>query len=79
MTRKPCKFVDIKPDARGRVVMRKDFAYKCNYPAPELPLLPVSITAAYGFKWPPSRSSVWKDGCEDCPCWTPRETEGNRA
>ncbi|MGZ2374941.1 hypothetical protein ACVI3U_002844 [Sinorhizobium medicae] len=68
--RKPCKFVDIKPDARGRIVMRKDYAYPCAAPLPDV-ALPTSITASDGRR--AAGRHITKDDCAACPCWTPRE------
>lgn len=74
MARKPCAHANITPDKLGRVIMRKDAAYKCRYPVPDI-VLPLSITRSYGFNWPPIKNPpAFKDMCEACPCWTPRET-----
>lgn len=71
--RTPCAHAEIKPDARGRIIIRANKAFRCLTPEPDLPTLPASITKAYGFKWPPPRNYVMKDDCAECPCWTPRE------
>lgn len=46
MTCKTCKWLDVKPDKAGRVVVRKDSVYPCvvKFPTPKLP---DSITRAY--------------------------------
>lgn len=77
MMRKPCKFADVKPDIRGRIVMRKDHTYKCTVPLPDI-ALPTSVTRAYGFRWPPHRTNVDREQCEECPCWTAREENTNK-
>ncbi|TIP39745.1 MAG: hypothetical protein E5X76_28950 [Mesorhizobium sp.] len=68
-----CAHAEIKADKRGRVIMRADQAWRCLAPPPELPVMPVSITGAYGFKWPPGRRYVQRDDCAECPCWTERK------
>ena len=69
MSRKACKFADIKPNTNGTKVLRKDKSFRCLYPAPEMPLMQASITGAYGFKWPPNCGSAFADSCATCPCW----------
>lgn len=72
--RTPCTHAHITPGKNGKIVMRKYSVYPCLIPAPELPVLPASITKAYGFNWPPHRSYVSKEDCEQCPCWASRSS-----
>ena len=72
--RKPCKYIEITPDAAGRVVWRKDAAHKCTRPAAE-PVLPASITGYVGWRWPPPRAFVTREDCEGCPVWQEREAK----
>lgn len=46
MTCKTCKWLDVPPDKRGRIVVR-DTGYRCIVPLPEMPALPDSITKRY--------------------------------
>lgn len=48
MTCKTCKWLDVPPDKRGRIVVR-DTAYKCIVPLPEMPVLPDCVTKQYGY------------------------------
>jgi len=60
-----------KPDKAGRVVFRKDGAYRCLC-VPHLPVLPDSMTLAYDFKWPPSQKYMAAEDGKDCPCFRPK-------
>lgn len=68
-----CAHADVKPDRAGRVVMRAHSVHPCLCPLPELPALPVSITGAYGYDWPPRRRYIGPEDCAECPCWTERK------
>ncbi|WP_458392361.1 hypothetical protein [Sinorhizobium medicae] len=50
--------------------MRKDYAYPCAAPLPDV-ALPTSITASDGRR--AAGRHITKDDCAACPCWTPRE------
>lgn len=71
--RGPCAHAGIIPNRAGKIVMSN--VWPCNFPLPELPAMPVSITGRYGYSdsWPPGRRYVDRDDCEGCPCWTKRE------
>ena len=72
--RTPCAYAEIAPDARGRITMREDKAYKCSFPLPEV-VFPASISSSYGFRWPPlDQPNTWNSLCAGCPCWSPRDT-----
>lgn len=49
MTCKTCKWLDVPPDKRGRIVVR-DTGYRRIVPLPEMPALPDSITKQYGYR-----------------------------
>lgn len=66
MTCRNCQFLGVTPNAAGKRVVRKGYAYPCTVPV-EMPPLPDSITKAYGFHWPPSRSHVEPDDGANCP------------
>lgn len=62
---------DRRRPKRGRF---KNTPGRCTYDAP-MPALPKSVTWAYGFNWPLSKSTVWRDDdASDCPTHQPRET-----
>ena len=68
---KTCKHLRVAPDARGRIVVRKDNAYPCDVPLPVV-LLPDSVTSSYRFRWPPARFYMAGDKGTLCPTWEPR-------
>lgn len=49
MTCKTCKWLNVPPDKRGRIVVR-DTGYRCIVPLPVMPALPDSITKRYGYR-----------------------------
>ena len=65
---KTCRFLAVHPDARGRIVVRQKNAYECLAIVPQ-PDLPDSITKAYGFRWPPSKTYMTGDRGTECPTW----------
>lgn len=68
---KTCKFLNVRPDALGRIVVRAANTYQCTAPLP-MPPLPESVTKAWGFEWPPRKRNVTgKDG-QQCPTWEKR-------
>jgi hypothetical protein len=59
---KACKHLAVEPDKLGRFIQRKDWAYKCKAPIPDLPAMPacvdpIKITVR----------SVYSAICADCP------------
>lgn len=73
MTCKTCKWLNVPPDKRGRIVVR-DTGYRCAAPIPERPALPVCITRSYSFREWPATGDAWtspKLGA-DCPLHEPR-------
>lgn len=71
--RKVCKHADVKPDAAGRLTMRKDGAYRCLVPLPDLSkMLPASVTEAYSYR-EPTPGNTFKHWCEKCPLHEERE------
>jgi|GEM_PF-5818919 len=73
MAYKKCRYLIVEPSESGRVLVRKDWAYRCDAEV-DLPDLPASITRHYSFSWPPSRSFVTKDDCAKCPMYAPQAT-----
>ena len=74
---KTCKWLDVPTDKNGRVTVRAHNAYRCCAPEPERPLIPCSMTEAYGWKWPPPRRYMGgKDG-EGCPTYAYRDKTPN--
>lgn len=71
-----CQHLDVKPDAAGRIVVRKLNVYDCKAPLPDMPALPTSVLGA-GFRWPPSRRWMSGDDGTDCRAWQKR-TGGKR-
>ncbi len=68
-----CVHLIVEPDKAGRRVVRKQQAYRCGAPVPDiLPLLPHSITKAYGWAAPSDRSKRWvcPDDGRGCPLYT---------
>ena len=57
-----CKYLDIQPDKAGRYVHRKDVAYECLAPDPELPPMAACIS-----KIKLGRGYAWKELCTECP------------
>lgn len=74
MKRGACKYAEIQPDRNGRITMRAHSVWPCTCPIPELPALPACITSAYGYSWPPRRSYVDRERCNECPCYAARES-----
>lgn len=35
MTCRNCRFLDVRPNAAGNIIPRKDYAYRCVVPMPE--------------------------------------------
>lgn len=68
---KTCRFLNVPPDAAGRIVVRKDEAYQCMAVVP-VPLLPDSVTTAYTFRWPLPRSYMTGEQGTLCPTWDQR-------
>ena len=62
MTCRDCRFLDVRPDAAGRRVLRKDHMFPCTVPVPE-PDVPACMK--YG-DWPPRRSHMGRDDGADC-------------
>ena len=72
MTCKTCAWLDVKPNAAGKIVVYKRDAHKCLAPIPEI-VLPHSVTKGHGFRWPPSKSYVSAHDGEGCPLYKKRE------
>jgi hypothetical protein len=73
MTCRACIHLVVPADARGRQIPRKGNVYRCLAPLPKLDL-PVSVTTAFGFQWPPSRRSMEPDEGLGCPSAEPKRT-----
>lgn len=55
----------------GRVT--KNDVYPCLAPVPDVvPMLPLSVSCAYGFDWPPAKSYMGPNDGAGCPTWTTR-------
>ena len=61
MAYKPCKHLQF----RSKRFTVNDVGL-CTIEIP-MPTLPISVTKAYGFNWPPSKSYVGKEDCAECP------------
>lgn len=73
-TCRTCQFLDVPPDKAGRIRPRSNYTYRCLAPDPVMPVMPASITTAYGFSWPPcSRSYMHPDEGEGCPTYEARK------
>ena len=70
---KTCQHLDVKPDARGRIVVRQYLVFPCLAPQPELPALPACITKACNFRWPPPRNYMQGNDGVNCPTWLARQ------
>lgn len=55
---KTCKWLEVRPESLGRIVVRKDQVYPCRCPDPDQSKFPECITAAFNFRWPPLRAMV---------------------
>jgi hypothetical protein len=70
---KTCRHLAVQPNAAGKRVVRRDGAYLCTAPLPEMPNLPASVTEAYG--WTDlsmrHRSYMTGDRGTNCPTWEP--------
>jgi hypothetical protein len=66
MSCKTCRWLDVAPSPSGRRVVRSDRVYACRVEVP-VPVLPISVRKAYGFKWPPEKAFVSPDNGADCP------------
>lgn len=75
---KTCKYLDVPPNKAGRIVPQKKYTYRCLAPEPPMPILPTSITSAYGFSWPPHRRFVRIDEGTECPVYEQRQKEEKR-
>jgi hypothetical protein len=66
-----CKFLDVMPDKSGKRVPRAVNAYSCLAAAQPVADMhfPDSITRAYGFRWPPSKTHMQPDQGVDCPAY----------
>ena len=67
MTCRTCKFLDVPPNSRGRIVPMSNKGYRCLYPVPAEHGLPASVTSSYGFQWPPSKNYMAPGDGEGCP------------
>jgi hypothetical protein len=67
VTCRTCKFLDVLPDSRGRIIPRANKGYRCLYPIPADHALPASVTIYFRFQWPPTKSSMAPDDGEGCP------------
>ena len=68
---KTCKHLKVEPDKSGRRVVRAANAYICTF-RPPMPLMPDSITKAYGFHWPPDHRFMQGNEGRECQTWEPR-------
>lgn len=67
MTCRTCRYLDVKPDRSGRRVPRKNYAYRCTVPLPEVKW-PASVTTYVGFR-EPHKTMMDLDEGEDCPLY----------
>lgn len=70
MTCRNCRFLDVRPNAAGKIIPRKDNWYRCKVPLPE-------------YEWPnsvvvprPAAHSMGPDEGEGCKFWKLREKGG---
>ena len=66
---KTCAHLDVALDKAGRRVVRKDNAYRCNAPEPDVSSFPASITGAHGFRARFTRSHMMGTAGFNCPAW----------
>lgn len=66
MTCRTCKFLEVPLSADGVRRPRKTNAYRCTVVV-EQPLMPMSMTRSYDFRWPPSRSYMTPNDGAGCP------------
>jgi hypothetical protein len=67
VTCRTCKFLNVAPDSRGRIIPRANIGYRCLYEVSIEHGLPASVTGAYNFRWPPSKKSMVPNDGEGCP------------
>jgi len=69
-TCKTCTHLDVPLDKAGRRVVRKNNAYRCQCPLPDMPPLPIAITSAHNYREPSTfgRHMSGDDGA-GCPTW----------
>jgi hypothetical protein len=77
MTCRTCQWLDVKPDALGRRVVRSDRMYQCLAPVGRI-ALPASITTVRGFTWLPVRRHMAGEDGEGCPLWNALPTKKDR-
>ena len=70
---KTCKWLNVKPDAVGRIVVRKGNAYQCVVEVPLPSPLPDSIKKNWPFRWPSARSYMVGHEGKTCPTWEQRK------
>lgn len=73
MSCRNCKYLEVAPNAAGKIVPRKGKSYRCKAPDPEQPILPHSILRVYGFKWAFGRSYMSPEDGEGCLMWEYRK------
>lgn len=67
-TCRTCGFLEVPLDKVGKRVPRKDHTYNCEAPI-EKPLLPISVTKHYNWRWPPNKLRMTPDDGESCPLY----------
>ena len=77
MNCKTCRWLDVAPDKSGKVVVRSAKAYQCKVEVP-MPVLPASITNAYGFSWPPAKTRMSRNDGQNCPYFALRQATGEK-
>lgn len=68
-----CQWLGVISDKAGKRVVRDHFTYPCEFPLPEMPALPDSITTAYGYVVLTNRAKrdmAPNDG-QHCPVFKP--------
>lgn len=71
MSCRACIHYDVRPDADGKVRMRRASVARCSAPIPDLtPLLPHSITTAHDWHQPKVGRWMQPDDGAGCPLFS---------
>lgn len=72
-----CKYLDVRPDAAGRFIARRGYAYLCTVPVMQ-PVVPESMLKYHSWKWPPNRIYMERGDGEGCKLFERRTSEKAR-
>lgn len=71
-----CRYLEVPPNKTGRVVPRKDQAYRCSVPLPQY-RFPASVTTRHGFDGSLPKRRMDPEEGQDCPFWELRKKRSN--